>query len=440
MDGNARVVDYVLTECLERMPEAAVRRSRQLLLDLVGATLGGVGSRGAGILLDFARVALSGPPEASVLRAGVRLPAPAAALVNGFTANALDIDDGHRRILGHPGAVVFPGVLAVAERQGASGRALLEALVVGYEVAIRAGLAMRPSYGDVYHCSGSWGAMGVAAAAGRLLGLDPGRLGHAIGLAECQAPLMATLREVARPAMSKDGIAWGAFAGVTAALLAERGFTAIPALFDDPRHAGTVDTLGVEYELLRVYVKPYPCCRWFQPPIEGVRAIRARHGVKGDDVDRIEVATFAAAVDAQTRVPATQEEAEYSLPYCVAAVAVHGELGRAQVSEGGLADPRILDLAQRVHVRLAPDLEARFPAEALARVTVVTRPGDRFEAGPVGARGGADDPLSDEELRQKYFGLVDGILTPPAAEALAAAVDRIETGPDARALVALMQA
>jgi 2-methylcitrate dehydratase PrpD len=365
--------------------------------------------------------------------------APAAALVNGFSANALDIDDGYREVCGHPGAVVFPAVLAIGESLAVTGRALLEALVVGYEVAIRAGLALRPSYGDVYHCSGSWGAIGAAAACGRLLQLDAARLAHALGIAEAQAPLLPTLREVAHPAMTKDGVAWGAFGGVVAARLAERGFTGLPAVFDLAPDVARGATLGSEYLIQRLYVKPYPCCRWFQPAIEGIRAVRAEHGVGPEDIAGIEVATFAAAVDGQTRAPRSQEEAEYSLPYCVAAVAVHGTLGRPQVSEPGWRDPRVLDLAHRVRMSAAPDLEARFPAETLARVTVVTRQGRRLESGVHPARGGADDPLSDAELRAKYDALLAGIVAPPAAEALAAALQGIDELKDVRELVALLQ-
>lgn len=438
-DGNARVVEYVLKERLDRLPEAVLAQGRRCLLDLAGATLAGCRARGAAILTEFVLASMAGAPEAAVLRSGRRVPAPSAALANGFMTNALDIDDGYRAIVGHPGAVLFPAILAVAERQGATGAALLEALVVGYEVGIRAGLVMRPHYG-LFHCSGSWGAIGAAAACGRLLGLDAGRLAHALGIAEAHAPLLPTLREVAHPAMTKDGVAWGAFVGVSAALLAERGFTALPSVFGDERFDAPVATLGERYEILHVYFKPYPCCRWFQPAIHGVTTLVGRHAIRPERIARIEVATFRAALDARVRAPRSQEEAEYSLPYCVAAVAVHGELGPRQVSEGGWEDPRVLDLAQRIDLALAPDLDARFPAEALARVAIVTHDGARVESEVLPARGGPEDPLTPAEIRAKFGRLVDGTLTPAAAAALAAAVETIEALPSARTLVELMEA
>jgi len=440
MDGNARVIHYIMNETLTRVPGQVVAQAKTCLLDLIGATLGGTSAPGAVILTDFVRTTLAGPPEATILRSSLRVAAPGAALVNGFMANALDIDDGSRKIVGHPGAVVFPAVLALGESRRVSGADLLEALIVGYEVGIRAGLIMRPSYGNVYHCSGSWGAVGVAAACGRLLRLDAGRLGHALGAAECHAPLMPTLREIAHPSMTKDGVAWGAFVGVSAVLLAQHGFTAIPALFADGRYNAPLDTLGHEYEIKELYFKPYPCCRWFQPAIEGTLTLRARLRVEPEEIARIEIATFGAALDGQVRIPRSQEEAEYSLPYCVAASAVHGAFGREQVTNGGWNDPQSLEMAQRIQVTLAPDLDARFPDETLARVAVVTRDGKRHEVGPLPARGGANNPLGEKALRHKYFGLVDGILTSSAAIALAQLVDHIEEVPDIRELVAAMQA
>jgi 2-methylcitrate dehydratase PrpD len=439
MEGNARVADYILKERLDRLPEAVLARAKLCVLDLAGATLGGCRARGAEILTEFVLTAMVGAPEATILRSGRRVPMASAALANGFMTNALDIDDGYRPIVGHPGAVVFPAILAVAERQGASGAALLESLVVGYEVAIRAGLIMREHYG-AFHCSGSWGAIGAAAACGRLLRLDAERLAHALGIAESHAPLLPTLREVGHPAMTKDGVAWGAFVGVTAALLAARGFTGMPAVFADARHNAPVATLGERYEILHVYFKPYPCCRWFQPAIAAVQALAGRHAIRAESIARIEVATFRAALDARVRAPRTQEEAEYSLPYCVAAVAVHGDLGPGQVSDGGWEDPRVLDLAGRIDLTLAPDLESRFPAEALARVAIVTRDGRRIESDSTPARGGPENPLTPVEIREKFARLVAETLSPDKAAALAAALERIEQLPDARALVALMEA
>src|SRR5262249_44741186 len=155
---------------------------------------------------------------------GLRASEAGAAFANGCLANALDIDDGSRPIKGHPGAVVFPAALAAAESRRASGREFLVALAVGYEVAIRAGIALHTSY-RYYHGSGAWGALGAAAAAGRLLGLTTDQLTNALGIAEYHGPLAPIMRCVEHPAMVKDGIGWGAMAGVSAALLAREGFT-----------------------------------------------------------------------------------------------------------------------------------------------------------------------------------------------------------------------
>jgi 2-methylcitrate dehydratase PrpD len=212
-DGNARAIGFIHGLDLAAVPPEVIQRARICLLDLAGACLAGADIKGTRILLDFAASQMAGAGEATVIRAGRKLPRVAAALVNGFIANALDIDDGYRLVKGHPGAAVFPVVLAAAENEDATGKALLEALIVGYEIAIRAGVILHGHYG-FYHGSGSWGAIGSAAGVVRLLGLSPEQTGHALGIAESYAPLVPEIRAVEHPSMApKDGIPWGGHGG-----------------------------------------------------------------------------------------------------------------------------------------------------------------------------------------------------------------------------------
>ena len=171
--------------------------------------------------------------DAVALLDGRRTGAVGAAWANGVLANVLDLDDGHRLTKGHPGAVVIPAAMAAAQLTDADPEDLALAIIVGYEIAIRAGIALHerdPSY----HASGAWGALGAAAAAGRLLELGELELEHALGLAEYHAPIAPIMRSVAEPEMTKDACAWGARLGVESTLLAARGFTSAAA--GVPRH------------------------------------------------------------------------------------------------------------------------------------------------------------------------------------------------------------
>jgi len=175
--------------------------------------------------------------------------------------------------------VVIPAALAVAEAAGVSCEEFLTAVVAGYELAIRAGVRQHARW-PMYHGSGSWGAVGAAVAAARLLRLDHDQFAHAVGLAEYHGPIALIMRTVAEPAMTKDGIGWGAMVGVSSAMLAQRGFTATGSelLAGEP-----LDDLGTRWDLMDLYVKPYPCCRWAQPAIEAARDVRGRTALAAID-------------------------------------------------------------------------------------------------------------------------------------------------------------
>ncbi len=429
---TARAAAFALSATWEAFPEAVRRRAKIALLDLIGAAVAGSRTPVAEIAATSAARAWRGT-EASILCSGLRASEPGAAFANGCLANALDIDDGYRPIKGHPGAVVFPAALAAAESGGASGREFLVALVAGYEVAMRAGIALHACYRD-YHGSGAWGALGAAAAAGRLLGLTTDQLTNALGIAEYHGPLAPIMRCVEHPAMVKDGIGWGAMAGVSAALFAHDGFTGLPTVLD--AHPGVASDLGRDYKIMTLYFKLHPCCRWAQPPIEGVRRILARATVVPDAIARVRVYTFEAATHLGPVWPGTTEEAQYSLAWPVAAALVDGEVGPEQVLGARLDDPRIRTLASRVEAVVSSDLEARFPAEALCEVEIVMHDGTAYRSGVCAARGDPADPLTDAELREKFRALATPVIGPNGAGQVERAVEALDQAPDLSGLLA----
>ena len=433
--AGARVAEFTLGLRWADLPEAVQRQARLALLDVTGAAIAGSRTPAAAIAVDAARRIWNGG-DASMLLAGERTTAPGAAFVNGCLANALDIDDGYRPVKGHPGAAVFPAALAGAEIARASGAAFLDALVAGYEVAMRAGPVLHDAY-RYYHGSGSWGALGAAAAFGKLLGLTAERLTHALGIAEYHGPLVPIMRCVGHPGMVKDGIGWGAAAGVSAAQLAAAGFTGLPSVFD--LAPGAAADLGRDYKILDLYFKPHACCRWAQPAIEGVRRIREQHTIDTANVERVRLITFDAATKLGPVLPADTEEAQYSLAWPIAAALVDGWVGPEQVSGGRLTDPRIRDLARRVEAAVSPDLDRRFPAEALCEIEVRTRTGDVYRSGVCGAKGDPADPLTADDLRVKFRRLADPVVGSERAERIRLTIASLESG-STEQLLALLRA
>jgi 2-methylcitrate dehydratase PrpD len=405
------------------VPEPVRRRARLALLDVLGAAIAGSRAPVADIAARAAQ-RIWGGDAAGILLSTVRATAPGAAFVNGCLANAFDVDDGYRPVKGHPGAAVFPAALAAAEVERSSGAAFLAALVAGYEVAMRAGPALHTAYG-FYHGSGSWAALGAAAASGRLMGLTEDQLTQALGIAEYHGPLAPVMRCVEQPGMVKDGIGWGAAAGVAAAQLAAAGFTGLPSVFDSQPDAAC--DFGTRYKLLDLYFKPHACCRWAQPAIDAIGRIRGRRPLDADAVRTVRVLTFEAATRLGPVLPVTTEEAQYSLAWPIAAALVDGRVGPDQVSGARLADPAIRALAQRIEAAVSPELERRFPEEALCEVELHMRDGSVLRSGICAARGDPADPLAEDELRDKFRRLAEPVIGAGRAHRVARAVDALES-------------
>lgn len=331
-------------------------------------------------------------------------------------------------------------MLAAAEHVAASGDEFLTALVIGYEIAIRAGLILHPLYG-FYHGTGAWAPVGAAAAAARLLGCTPAQTWHALGIAEFHAPMTPEMRSVDNPSMLKDGIGWAGTVGLAAAQLASHGFSGIPSLFDADLEAAlpVTEGLGRDYLCLGLYFKPYACCRWAQPAVEGALAAVQELVVTHAEVARVQVHTFAAATHLRCVEPESTEEAQFSLPWPVACALVDGEVGPDQVLEDRLRDPVLRRMAGRVEMIVDPALEQAFPERALAWVTVESADGRRAHSGVLAARGDADAPLSDGELGQKFTRLAAPVLGRETADEIALTIGTLPQAPRLDRLTRLLQ-
>lgn len=409
--GGRFAAEFIRAYNLQDMPDEVRDHARICLLDLVGACLAGSSAHGSAILTDFVSEQFGGAREATIIGSGIRTSCTAAALVNGFTSNALDIDDGHRLCKGHPGAVIFPAILAAAEKYGASGSDLLQALVIGYEVTIRAASILFGHYG-YYHGSGSWGAIGAAAACARIMNLSEEQTLNALGIAEGYAPLSDVMRSVKWPAMApKDGIAWGSMVGISAALLAEKGFTGSPSLLGDNEHNEDIYSLGRVWRIKELYFKPYPCCRWSQPSIEAVFSIIGESGITHRDITRIVIHTFDESATLSPEAPVDMESAEYNILFPAAVALVHGDFNPAHLNEEIFQDKDVLRIMDLMETVTDPEIQNHFPAKCRSRVEVHTGDGRVLDSGLFTSRGDWDlSPLSRDELTDKFIKITTGML------------------------------
>ena len=424
------------------LPEAVQAMARRCVLDLTGTAAAGLATDLSHIIRRHAVRAFgagAGAPAARLMFDGRRASPEGAALAGGMTIDSFDAHDGHVLTKGHAGCAVLPGLLAAADAAGGamSGEEFLVALAIGYEVAIRAGIAQHATCPD-YHTSGAWNALGVVAVAARLRGLGPEVFRHALGIAEYHGPRSQMMRCIDHPTMLKDGSGWGAMVGLSAVDLAADGFTGAPALVVESEPVAHLwGDLGSRWRITEMYFKPYPVCRWAQPAIEAALGLRRAHAISPEAIAAIEVETFHEAVRLDQHRPATTEEAQYSLPFPVAAAMVKGRLAPTDISGAALADPAILAMSDRVVLKEADDLNARFPAERIARVTLRLADGRVFRSEATPARGDAERPLSDAEIMDKYMTIAEPALGGRAA-AIAQEIGSLPARRDTRPLLELL--
>jgi 2-methylcitrate dehydratase PrpD len=426
----------------DRLPEDVVASAKRSLLDLIGIGAAGSRTRAAAIANAYAATQLCGSEQsARILFDGRRASLAGAAFAGATTIDALDGHDGHVLTKGHAGAAVLPALLALVDGATApvDGREFIACLVLGYEVATRAGIALHATVPD-YHCSGAWNALGCAAVAARCFSFDAERTRHAVGIAEYFGPRGQIMRACESPTMAKDGSGWGAHAGVTAALLAREGFTGAPALTVERGDVASLwNDLGLRWRIAEQYFKAYPVCRWAQPAIEAALALQREHRFVADQIESITIESFnqAVALGSQCTLPHTTEEAQYSLAFPVAAALVFGRVGAEEVSARGLEDPRVACLVTAVEPIEDAEFTKLFPAERWARVRIVLTDGRELGSRPAQARGGPDNPLSDDELRAKYRELATPVLGAARTTRIEHAVAAL--GMDPTALASLLE-
>ena len=434
MNYTDRVIQFIRDTRWENLPEAVRHQSKRCLLDTLGALLAGTNTPVGKLISEFAQEQFKGD-DGTILGQGARTSLVGATLANGTIANALDIDDGYRMVKGHLGACVLPVALAAGEAAGCPGRSLLTALVVGYEVGIRAGLIRHALY-QTYHSSGSWGAVAGAAVAGKLFEYDVRTIRHVLGTAEYHAPIAPMMKGIHTPSMGKDSIGWGCMVAMASALMGQKGFTGIQPLFDDTPESSWINDLGRTYEILNLYFKPYAACRWAQPAIEGALKIVRGNDLAAEQIAKINVRTFSEAAALDQSPPKTTEDAQYNISFPLAVALLDGEVGPGQVSPPRLFDREVYALMDKVDVVAEGRFQKQFPAKALAEVHIETEDGQTFSSGTVSARWEPSSGLpSDSELVEKFYWLAEPIVGIEKAKEIEYMIWEFENAKDVKRLI-----
>jgi 2-methylcitrate dehydratase PrpD len=442
-DAKAPAATHILANFVATHPsrgwsDTVEHEAQRTLLNYFGCAIGA--SRHATFEAALAAVTELAPaPQATLYGRGERVDAASAAMLNGISSHTFDFDDTHLKTIIHPAGPVASAALALAELTGAGGRQLVDAVVLGIEVACRVGNAIYPDHYDRgWHITGSTGMLGAAAACARLSKLDGQRTAMALGIAASQPvgvrEQFGTMTKALHPGAA-------ARAGLVSALLAKHGYTASPRALEAPR--GLLQTysakcdwheitegLGERFEISFNTYKPFACGVVIHPAIDGCVQLRDAHGLAAADVERVELRVHPLVLELTGKTaPRTGLEGKFSVYHACAAGLVFGRAGEGEFADDVVAREDLVALRGRVHATVDPAI-----GEAAADVTIRCTDGRTLHCAVAHAVGSLERPMSDDDLARKFRGLVDPVLGADRATQVQALCARLGSMPDLRAL------
>lgn len=442
MPTTRELAEFTAAMSAKRLPPRLLDLAKRYSLDTIGVAIYGSTKPWSKIIAARGRATgASTKNGATVLGANWRATAPIAAMVNGSFAHAFELDDVHDESLLHPGTVVVPAALAVAEDVRASGTDFLVAVVAGYEVMSRVGLAV----GHVHHMMKGWhptgtnGAFGAAAAAGKLLGLNAEQMIHALGIAGslcggltefCQSGGMVKRFHAGRAAEGGVQAAYLAKAGLTGpttVLEGKYGYLACYGEKIEPKWL--TEGLGQRYMIDEITVKPYACCSDLHAAIDAILDLKEKHGLTTDNIRKLEIETTDKGAEQNVLDGTTSMmAAQYSYLFAMAAALLYDIRDPRIYNDQVIKDPRIKAFQDKVAVRAHPD----FPYGAVlgSRVIVTTADGRTLTATVMGARGSIKRPATQADVEDKFRRLTQGVLPAGAVEkarAVMAGIDRLSS-------------
>lgn len=443
MTNTQKVVDFIVGSRFEDFPKQALATAKVGLSDCVGVALAGARVPGGKIPADWARRA-QGSAQATVWGQGFKTSSHDAALVNGTAGHALDYDDVTWGLIGHPSVSLVPTVFALGEQIGASGRDVLHAYAVGFEVMAKVGRTTQPKHSleGGWHATGSIGSFGSVAAACKLLRLDAGRTAHALGIVySMTSGNVSNFGTMCKPMHA--GLA--ARNAVESALWSQQGFTSAPHPFDGPRSfyevysrglpvdMAPLSELGRVWELVvrGVVIKPYPCGVALHPAIDAVHQLKKETGVKAEDVAAGEAGVTKYTHDKLSYlVPKTGLEAKFCMPYTIARALMDDSIGLDTYTDKLVQDPKAQELTKRISMYVHEGIETNWKGGSRpVHVRLKLKDGRVLERQVDISKGNPEVAMTPDELRVKFIDCARRSLDAATADAAFAALQRIEDLP-----------
>jgi 2-methylcitrate dehydratase PrpD len=444
-DHNAPPITQILAQFVANHPsrgwsDAVDHEAHRTFFNWFGCAVGAAHHESAEAALAAVNL-LQPSQQASVLGRSDKVDMASAALINGITSHTFDFDDTHLKTIIHPAGPVASAALALAEHRGATGRDVIDALVIGIDVSCRVGNTMYPDHYDRgWHITGSTGTLGAAAACARLLGLDVNQTAMALGIAASQPIGMreqfGTMTKPLHPGAA-------ARAGLMSALLASQGFTASPRAIEAPR--GMIQTISTKYDWNEIThelgqrfeisfntYKPFACGIVIHPSIDACAQLRAR-GITADQVERIELKVHSLVLELTgKKEPADGLQGKFSVYHGCACGLIFGKAGEPEYADDIVNRADMVALRRKVVATVDNSID-----EASADVTAVLKDGQRVHVFVEHAIGSLQNPMQDAMLEGKFSAMTDPVIGVGNTKALMAACWNLGQTADVRSLTAL---
>lgn len=444
-DHNAPPITQILAQFVAKHPsrgwsDAVDHEAHRTFFNWFGCAVGAAHHESAEAALAAVNL-LQPSQQASVLGRSDKVDMASAALINGITSHTFDFDDTHLKTIIHPAGPVASAALAMAEHRGATGRDVIDALVIGIDVSCRVGNTMYPDHYDRgWHITGSTGTLGAAAACARLLGLDVNQTAMALGIAASQPIGMreqfGTMTKPLHPGAA-------ARAGLMSALLASQGFTASPRAIEAPR--GMIQTISTKYDWNEIThelgqrfeisfntYKPFACGIVIHPSIDACAQLRAR-GITADQVERIELKVHSLVLELTgKKEPADGLQGKFSVYHGCACGLIFGKAGEPEYADDIVNRADMVALRRKVVATVDNSID-----EASADVTAVLKDGQRVHVFVEHAIGSLQNPMQDAMLEGKFSAMSDPVIGVENTKALMAACWNLGQTADVRSLTAL---
>ncbi|MEW6377044.1 MAG: MmgE/PrpD family protein [Thermodesulfobacteriota bacterium] len=422
-----RITQELVRYCSElkfrQLSEEVIDRAKYFFLDFIGVACRGSQEESSQSMYRFVRGIGRGPEKGVIIGTREKAPYLYAALANGTSSHAIELDDVNNEASLHPGVVVFPASLATSEMVGADGRSFIEAVILGYEVMVRLGKALGPenSYKRGFHPTATCGTFGSSIASSKLMGLKEERMVSAMGIAGSQAA--GSMEYLAQGAWTKRFHAgWAAHSGMIAAQLARNGFRGPTSILEgrdgflhaysngaDPNKV--LEGIGSEFEILHTSVKPHACCRYMQPPIDGILKIVKENGLQPDQVEKMRLGLLRAGahliaepIENKYR-PQSIVDAQFSMPFGAAVALLYRKAGLEEFQLSKIRSEKVKQLMRCVECIVDPDLDRTFPKQWCATAEILTKDGKRYFTKIEYPKGDPENPLSWEEMIEKFYDL-----------------------------------